>query len=148
MLPTNRRRAFTDIKHSDFMTENTSERKLKINLKRFKPNLPENFEEESWNRLHAAIKALYQKESIGYSREELYQLVHDMCLHHRGSNLYQRLSKVFDKHIESIIKGLADQTQSNIVFLSMVNDNWSNYCQQVTSIRSIFLFLDRKCMNF
>lgn len=53
----------------------------KMTIKPFKvtPKLPESFEQETWQRLEAAIRAVHRKETTQFSREELYRSVEDMC---------------------------------------------------------------------
>lgn len=118
-------------------------RKLKIKLKKIQPKLPEDFEETCWVKLVAAIEAVHEKKSVDYSREELYNTVQDLCIHNLSANLYKRLTAVFEAHIAKLIKTLVDQTQDHAAFLSLVNEVWADHCQQVLTIRSIFLYLDR-----
>lgn len=39
-----------------------------------KPTLPENFEDETWQKLRQAIHAIYEKQAITSSLEELYKV--------------------------------------------------------------------------
>jgi cullin-4 len=39
-----------------------------------KPKLPENFEEDTWSKLQAAVKAVHNKQPVATSLEELYRV--------------------------------------------------------------------------
>lgn len=55
------------------------------------PKLPDNFEDDTWEKLQRAVSAVQRKRPIATSREELYRAVEDLCLHKMGSKLYDRL---------------------------------------------------------
>jgi cullin-4 len=47
-----------------------------------KPTLPDNFEEETWQKLRAAIHAIHEKQPIATSLEELYKVPFSfLCSH-------------------------------------------------------------------
>ena len=56
-----------------------------------KPKLPENYEDDSWYKLQMAIDAVAAKQPYIFSREELYGLVENLCIHKMAARLYQRL---------------------------------------------------------
>jgi hypothetical protein len=45
-----------------------------------KPTLPENFEEETWQKLRAAIHAIHNKQPVATSLEELYKVRHNFTV--------------------------------------------------------------------
>lgn len=46
-----------------------------------KPNLPDNYQENTWSKLREAVVAIQTSTAIAYSLEELYQAVENMCNH-------------------------------------------------------------------
>lgn len=60
-----------------------------------KPKLPENYEEQTWEKLKEAVIAIQTSKSIRYSLEELYQAVENMCNHKMASHLYHNLTGIF-----------------------------------------------------
>lgn len=54
------------------------------------PKLPENFEDNTWEKLQKAVSAVQGKRPIATSREELYRAVEDLCVHKMGARLYDR----------------------------------------------------------
>jgi hypothetical protein len=56
-------------------------KKKKMTIKPFKvtPKLPESFEQDTWQKLQAAVQAVHAKQMSALSREELYRSVEDMC---------------------------------------------------------------------
>lgn len=54
------------------------------------PKLPENFEDDTWEKLQQAVVAVQTQQPIATSREELYRAVNDLCVHKMGAKLYDR----------------------------------------------------------
>ena len=96
----------------------------------------------------------------------------DLCIHKMAARLYQRLHDECNRHINLKIQSLVDQvypcrlshprrshpsspppplsplatttqTPAHSVFLGMVEQIWSDHSEQMLTIRSIFLYLDR-----
>jgi hypothetical protein len=57
-----------------------------------KPKLPDNYQEQTWDKLKEAVVAIQTSKSIRYSLEELYQAVENMCNHKMASTLYVNLT--------------------------------------------------------
>lgn len=60
-----------------------------------------------------------------------------------GGNLYQRIEKECEAHISAALQSLVGQSPDLIVFLSLVERCWQDFCDQLLMIRSIALYLDR-----
>lgn len=56
-----------------------------------KPKLPENYQEQTWEKLSEAVIAIQTSRSIKYSLEDLYQAVQNMCNHNMASSTYESL---------------------------------------------------------
>lgn len=52
-----------------------------------KPKLPENYTQETWQKLKEAVEAIQNSTSIKYNLEELYQVLEHICWPLRGSPL-------------------------------------------------------------
>lgn len=63
---------------------------LYYSINQVQPKLPENFEDNTWDKLQQAVAAVQGKRPIATSREELYRAVEDLCVHKMGSRLYDR----------------------------------------------------------
>ncbi|KAM0054747.1 putative cullin protein, neddylation [Helianthus debilis subsp. tardiflorus] len=118
-------------------------KKLVIKLVKAKPTLPSNFEETTWAVLKSAISAIFLKQPDPCDLEKLYQAVNDLCLHKMGGSLYQRIEKECEAHIYSAIQSLVGQSEDLVVFLSLVQKTWQDFCDQMLMIRGIALYLDR-----
>lgn len=57
-----------------------------------KPKLPENYTQETWQKLKEAVEAIQNSTSIKYNLEELYQVHLQTCWPPRGSSLIWKLS--------------------------------------------------------
>uniref|UniRef100_A0A2I3GFL1 Cullin 4B n=1 Tax=Nomascus leucogenys TaxID=61853 RepID=A0A2I3GFL1_NOMLE len=102
-----------------------SAKKLVIKNFKDKPKLPENYTDETWQKLKEAVEAIQNSTSIKYNLEELYQAVENLCSYKISANLYKQLRQICEDHIKKIDRC------------------WQNHCRQMIMIRSIFLFLDR-----
>ncbi|KAG2378507.1 hypothetical protein C9374_008146 [Naegleria lovaniensis] len=118
-------------------------RMLKIKPFTIKPTVDENFEEETWNKLKSAVIAIQQKQLISIGQEELYQLCSDLCRHKKHESTYNKLKELCSQNIESIVNDLTNKTPDHTAFLNIVVKSWENFTEQLKSIRSIFLYLER-----
>uniref|UniRef100_A0A8C9U9B7 Cullin 4B n=1 Tax=Scleropages formosus TaxID=113540 RepID=A0A8C9U9B7_SCLFO len=110
-------------------------KKLVIKNFREKPKLPENYTDETWQKLREAVEAIQNSTSIKYNLEELYQAVENLCSHKISAKLYKQLRAVCEEHIKAQIH--------HGLFLKKIDRCWQDHCRQMIMIRSIFLFLDR-----
>ncbi|XP_022848611.1 cullin-4-like [Olea europaea var. sylvestris] len=118
-------------------------KRLVIKLNKAKPTLPTNFEENTWAKLKSAIRAIFLKRPDSCDLERLYQAVNDLCLHKMGGSLYQRIEKECEAHISAVLQSLVGQSEDLVVFLSLVEKCWQDFCDQMLMIRGIALYLDR-----
>ncbi|AQK62504.1 Cullin-4 [Zea mays] len=121
----------------------TSARKP-LRIKIGQPKLPKNFEEDTWSILKDAITAIFLKQKLSCDVEKLYQAAGDLCLHKLGANLYDRIKKECGIHIAEKISALVGQSPDLVVFLSLVQRTWQDFCDQMLIIRGIALLLDVK----
>ena len=105
--------------------------------------MPENFEQETWAKLHAAVAAVHTKQPVAHSFEELYRAVEDMCRQNMDAWMYVRLQHECETHIETALDALLGQTPDNLAFLTLMHGCWTSHCEEMMTIRSVFLFLDR-----
>jgi cullin-4 len=85
--------------------------KRKLVIKPFKsqPQVPVDFEEQTWNKLQIALDAISRKTSVAFSKEELCQAVEDACMHRLAPGLYAKLSEHCRRHINARVDSLKDQ---------------------------------------
>ncbi|RLU23086.1 hypothetical protein DMN91_005364 [Ooceraea biroi] len=120
-----------------------SAKKLIIKNFKHKPKLPENYQEQTWEKLQEAVVAIQTSKSIGYSLEELYQAVENMCNHKMASTLYTNLTILTESHVKANIEQFLAESMDRHIFLKKMNECWQSHCRQMIMIRSIFLYLDR-----
>ncbi|XP_070538317.1 cullin-4A-like [Ptychodera flava] len=120
-----------------------STKKLVIKNFKVKPELPENYQETTWQKLKEAVQAIHNHTSIKYSLEELYQAVENMCSHKMSASLYDKLKIVCEDHVKSQISSFIGELTDSVSYLKVLNNCWQDHCRQMIMIRSIFLFLDR-----
>ncbi|XP_004874660.2 cullin-4B isoform X2 [Heterocephalus glaber] len=120
-----------------------SAKKLVIKNFKDKPKLPENYTDETWQKLKEAVEAIQNSTSIKYNLEELYQAVENLCSYKISANLYKQLRQICEDHIKAQIHQFREDSLDSVLFLNKINRCWQNHCRQMIMIRSIFLFLDR-----
>uniref|UniRef100_A0A673LVB8 Cullin-4B-like n=1 Tax=Sinocyclocheilus rhinocerous TaxID=307959 RepID=A0A673LVB8_9TELE len=109
-----------------------------------KPKLPENYTNETWQKLKEAVEAIQNSTSIKYNLEELYQAVENLCSHKISAKLYKQLRVVCEDHIKAQIDQFREYPfPYSVLFLKKIDKCWQDHCRQMIMIRSIFLFLDR-----
>uniref|UniRef100_A0A5F9CPW9 Cullin 4A n=1 Tax=Oryctolagus cuniculus TaxID=9986 RepID=A0A5F9CPW9_RABIT len=118
-------------------------RKLVIKNFRDRPQLPDNYTQDTWRQLHEAVRAIQGSTSIRYNLEELYQAVENLCSHKVSPTLYKQLRQVCEDHVQAQILQFREDSLDSVLFLKKIDTCWQDHCRQMIMIRSIFLFLDR-----
>jgi ACT domain-containing protein len=70
------------------------------------PKLPDNYQEQTWDKLKEAVVAIQTSKSIRYSYEDLYQAVLNMCKHEMASMLYINLTSKYTLECCLVYSGL------------------------------------------
>lgn len=115
-------------------------------IKPFKvqPKLPENFFQETWAKLQSALHAVYSKNASSISKEELYRAVEDLCVQKFPVQLYENLNREIEAVSRQKVNLLrASSSLDASAFLAHVETIWLDHCEQLSTIRNIFLYLDR-----
>ncbi|NXI05286.1 CUL4A protein, partial [Pachycephala philippinensis] len=127
-----------------------SSKKLVIKNFRERPKLPDNYTQDTWQKLHEAVGAIQSSISIKYNLEELYQAVENLCSYKVSATLYKQLRQVCEEHVKAQILQFREypfvmhrNSLDSLLFLRKINKCWQDHCRQMIMIRSIFLFLDR-----
>ncbi|XP_061852976.1 cullin-4A isoform X2 [Colius striatus] len=120
-----------------------SSKKLVIKNFRERPKLPDNYTQDTWQKLHEAVGAIQSSISIKYNLEELYQAVENLCSYKVSATLYKQLRQVCEDHVKAQILQFREDSLDSVLFLKKINKCWQDHCRQMIMIRSIFLFLDR-----
>lgn len=108
------------------------------------PKLPDDYREQTWQKLKSAVLAIQKSKPNKYSLEELYQAVENMCNHEMANTVYTNLRGLTENHVRSNIEQFLAESLDRFYFLKKMNETWQAHCHQMIMIRSIFLFLDRK----
>ncbi|KAF9163323.1 Cullin-4B [Actinomortierella ambigua] len=117
----------------------------KLTIKNFTvtPQLPKDYEQQTWKVLQDAVRAIQESRPVSSSLEELYKTCENLCHQKMGDTLYKSLSDECERHVKKVADRLVNNTSEKDVFLDAVNTAWTDHCQQLIMIRSIFLYLDR-----
>jgi cullin-4 len=101
--------------------------------------------EKIWGHLDEALASIFKDSHDGFSKEELYRGVENVCRQGGASTLYSRLDKRCTEHVERDIRNplLQKTGEDNVTVLQAVLQEWARWTEQMTTIRAIFFFLDR-----
>eukprot|EP01031_Cornospumella_fuschlensis_P025008 gene25008-30209_t len=124
--------------------ESLTTKKLVIKPFKTQPKLPENLFQSSWESLQNALESVFRKNASTLTKEELYRTVEDLCKHKMGDKLYSSVREVVTQYIGQKVEILlSNQHLDSFSFLEVVVNVWQDYCEQMSTIRNIFLYLDR-----
>lgn len=131
-----------------------SEHKIVITNWTPPPPLPDNIEEELWNMLERSIHSIRKghKSSITlpYHMEELYRASERLCLLQFQSWTHDRLYKECKDMANEIFNGLIQKSGSlstDIDYLQLIQDIWSDYTFKYSILKNMFYYLDRTYMT-
>ena len=87
-------------------------RKKKLVIRNYavKPKVPENFLADGWKLLENAIDAIYARIPVPHTREKLYGIVEDLCMHGQSASLFARVKGKFAERVNSLVRDLSQQT--------------------------------------
>lgn len=71
-----------------------------------RPQLPADFEAQTWHKLKTAVQAIHTGRPVEESLEELYRATEDMCTHKMAANLYNNLTTECSQHIQQEVNKL------------------------------------------
>ncbi|KAI6864168.1 Cullin-domain-containing protein, partial [Hortaea werneckii] len=101
--------------------------------------------EKIWNQLDAALAIIFTGGQGGFSKEDLYRGVENVCRQGGASTLFSRLESRCRQHVEHDVRDslVGKAGSDNITVLEAVIAEWARWKQEMAMIRAIFFFLDR-----
>ncbi|TKA79219.1 hypothetical protein B0A55_03961 [Friedmanniomyces simplex] len=98
-----------------------------------------------WGQLDEALAIIFKDGKDGFSKEDLYRGVENVCRQGGASTLFSRLESRCRQHVERDVRQpLLDKAGSdNVTVLKAVLTEWARWKQQMVIIHAIFFFLDR-----
>lgn len=101
--------------------------------------------EKIWGQVDEALALIFKDNHDGYSKENLYRGVENVCRQGGASALFSRLDKRCTLHIQQEVRDrlLEKASEDNVSVLKSVLTEWTRWTEQMTTIRAIFFFLDR-----
>lgn len=96
-------------------------------------------------QVDAALALIFTGKQEGFSKEDLYRGVENVCRQGGASKLYNRLDERCRRHVERDMRDPLIQMAGspNVDVLSNVMAEWTRWKEQMFVIRSIYFFLDR-----
>ncbi|KAK3111468.1 hypothetical protein LTR53_013255 [Teratosphaeriaceae sp. CCFEE 6253] len=120
----------------------------KLVVKNLKPNSSwdsKAYLEKIWGQVDAALAVIFKDGKDGFSKEDLYRGVENVCRQNGASTLFSRLESRCRQHIERDMRDplLRKASSDNVTVLKAVLAEWAQWKEQMLIIRAIFFFLDR-----
>lgn len=132
---------------SSGINPHTGAKKLVVKNLKANPNWDSKaYLEKIWGQLDDALARIFKSERNGFSKEELYRGVENVCRQGAASTLFSRLDKRCTEHVERDIRDklVAEAgSTNNVAVLKAVLAEWAKWSEQMITIRAIFFFLDR-----
>lgn len=89
---------------------------------------PNQYFDQVWGQLDAALSAIFQDAEVPYSLEDLYKGVENLCRQDRGFALYKNLSEKCKKELVSQLRhSMTEETDNiaNTAVLQAISGAWS-----------------------
>ena len=101
--------------------------------------------EKIWGQLDAALAVIFKDGPDGFSKEDLYRCVENVCRQGGASTLFSRLEQRCRLHVERDMSEPLCEKASNdsVTVLRAVLKEWARWKEQMVTIRAIYFFLDR-----
>ncbi|KJX99288.1 ubiquitin ligase subunit CulD like protein [Zymoseptoria brevis] len=128
------------------LNPNTGAKKLVVkNLKSNTSWDSKAYLEKIWGQLDEALALMFKDGQDGFSKEDLYRGVENVCRQGGASTLFSRLENRCKSHIERDVREplLEKAGLDNVTVLKAVLLEWARWTEQMSTIRAIFFFLDR-----
>lgn len=129
----------------------TVKRKLIIRPLHNVPQISEQYEQNTMKKLYSSVEYILSHTVHStsklqlYNLEELYRSVESLCKYKKSVELYAQLYTQLELHITHLFNTMNELIEqvSGAEYLTLVESNWILFSQQITIIRSIYLYLDR-----
>ena len=101
--------------------------------------------EKIWGQVDEALAIIFKDGHDGFSKEDLYRGVENVCRQGGASTMYSRLESRCRTHVERDMRDrlLEKSDLENTSILRAVLAEWNRWAEQMLTIRAIFFFMDR-----
>ncbi|KAI9879867.1 MAG: hypothetical protein M1830_006719 [Pleopsidium flavum] len=134
------------VRPTNFTPHTGAKRLVVKNLRKTPRVSQEQYFDQVWEHLDAALAAIFNFEKVPHSLEELYRGVENLCRQDRAPEIYNRLSERCKQYVSGKLKEalvLGARNSKDVDVLRAVVEAWSTWNAQLTTIRSIFYYMDR-----
>ena len=107
---------------------------------------PEKYYKQTWGQLKKALDTIFAQDDAAFSMEELYRGVENICRQGKSNELFKQLQQECKAHVSGAIKAKLlhfAEGAKDVEVLEAVTEAWATWKRQLTTVRSIFYYLDR-----
>ena len=140
------RKTSNGIRPTNAMQSNGTKKLIVKNFKKSTKSDPDQYFNQVWVQLDEALEAIFSHDIKPFSMEQLYRGVENICRQGKAPTLFQKLQAKCKDHILKKVKAsiidMADG-RSDTDTLNVTVEAWATWRRQLTTIRSIFYYMDR-----
>ncbi|KAI6221399.1 CULLIN-2 domain-containing protein [Aphelenchoides fujianensis] len=98
-----------------------------------------------WGLLEDAVVKIQHKQKTETIREDLFTAVEVLCEQNFASDVYRRVVRLFHADLTANLPQLVDACERANMngFLVDLNRFWTDFCQQLSMIQNVFMYLNR-----
>ncbi|KAE9994625.1 hypothetical protein EG327_006768 [Venturia inaequalis] len=114
------------------------------NLRTAPSSIPQQYFEQTWQKLEVSLDAIFGTKEIPYSMEELYRGAENVCRQGHSADLCGRLeekAQLYAGHLQQSIWKNIDAASTEV--LQEVVNAWAMWSKQMEIVRQIFYYMDR-----
>lgn len=105
------------------------------------PTVSEEFIASERVKVETAILQIQNCEKPNDNYEDLYRCVENLCTHNQKDILFENLQRMIQDYLTLRLEVLV---LASTAFLESLNSEWKKFHGQITLIKNIFLYIDRK----
>ncbi|KAI8337609.1 cullin-4-like protein [Chlamydoabsidia padenii] len=98
---------------------------------------------DTFVKLDQLLQSVLHQTPNDLSFQVAYELCRTVCLFGQPKKLYGDLKTTLDKHVHAKKDILMGETEQD-TFLETLDNHWTTFCEQLVTIRNIFMELDRR----
>jgi cullin 4 len=114
-------------------------RKLQVkNLKKPTKSDPDQYFNQTWTLLDAALTAIFNGQKISHSLEELYRGVENICRAEKAGRLFEKLKERCQTYVDQQLRGeiMEQAGRDNETFVGAVVGAWKKWSSQLASLQT------------
>lgn len=124
-----------------FKTAQNNTKTLTIGNYKGNPTVSQEYIASEWGKVETAIQQIQNCQKPNDNCEDLYRCVENLCTHNQKDIIFENLQRMIQDYLSARLDVLVLASNN---FLECLNLEWTKFHEQITLIKNIFLYTDRK----